>query len=226
MRPLPENRESPRPPWAGGRRSPPRAPRVLTLVPALALMLVLLACAGGEPRTPAAMATPLSKLTARGQVRPAAVARVGTLAGGVVAQVRVEVGEAVREQQEIARVRGPNGTEVLVAPWDGTITSLPVQLGDTVMPGTLIATVADLRRLQVETTDVDEFIIAHVRRGQAVTIAVDALDGRELRGHVRSVTLQPQRSADGDEHYPIVIDLVDAPADLRPGMTVRVDFAE
>ncbi|MBI2322532.1 MAG: HlyD family efflux transporter periplasmic adaptor subunit, partial [Chloroflexi bacterium] len=137
----------------------------------------------------------------------------------------VEVGEAVREQQEIARVRGPGGTEVLVAPWDGTITSLPVQVGDTVLPGALIATVGDLSRLQVETTDVDEFIIAYVRRGQAVTLSVDALDGRLLRGRVRSVALEPQRSAEGDEHYPVVIDLAEIPVELRPGMTVRVNFS-
>lgn len=215
----------PRLPAEGNRPRRPGTRGALPLVIALALAVGLPGCGTGEQRTPVPGATPAPKLTARGQVRPVAHARVGTIAGGVVAQMRVEVGETVREQQEIARVRGPGGTEVLVAPWDGTITSLPVQVGDTVLPGALIATVGDLSRLQIETTDVDEFIIASVRRGQAVTVSVDALDGRLLRGQVRSVALQPQRSPEGDEHYQVVIDLADVPPELRPGMTVRVDFS-
>lgn len=215
----------PRLPAEGNRPRRPGTRGAVPVVIALALALALPGCGTGEQRTPVPGATPSPKLTARGQVRPVAHARVGTIAGGVVAQMRVEVGEAVREQQEIARVRGPGGTEVLVAPWDGTITSLPAQVGDTVLPGALIATVGDLSRLQVETTDVDEFIIASVRRGQAVTVSVDALDGRLLRGQVRSVALQPQRSPEGDEHYQVVIDLADVPPELRPGMTVRVDFS-
>jgi HlyD family secretion protein len=151
---------------------------------------------------------------------------VGTLAGGTVTRLAVRVGDRVEEEQEIARVRGPNGTEVLTAPWRGTITTVPVHHGDTVLPGAVVVTVGDLSRLQVETTDVDEFVIARVRPGELLTVTVDALDGQEVLARVYSVALELQADSNGDEHYPIVLDVVDPPPDLRPGMTVRLHWPQ
>ena len=131
------------------------------------------------------------------------------------------------EAQEIARVIGQDGTaEVLISPWSGTITDIPVHVGDTVPLGATVASLGDLSRLQVETTDVDEFIVGRVRQGRTVMVTVDALEQRQLRGRVRLVSLEPRRSADGDDHYPTVIDLEFPSPDLRIGMTVRVTFVE
>ena len=223
---------------------PPRAPkrrrsRARWLVPLLLLAALLAAGAAfvlqtriataptldGAPPVAVVEPTPAPKLTARGQLRPVGVARVGTLGGGVLQQLTVEVGQVVTQEQEIARVRGPNGTEVLTAPWRGTITGIPVHAGDTLTPGTVIAHVGDLSRLHVETDDVDEFLIAHVARGQPVLVTIDALEGRRFQGYVRTVALQQQTTDDDDEHYPVVVDLVGSAPELRPGMTVRVDFA-
>ena len=169
---------------------------------------------------------PLSqKLIARGEVQALAQARVGTLSGGVVVRVAVKAGEAVQEQQEIARVRGPAGVEVLTAPWAGTITSVPVQAGDSVAPGVAVATIGDLARLLVKTRDVDEFLIKDVAPGQPVALTVDALEGQVLRGVVRAAALQPEAGAGGDSHYPVLVDLVDWTPQMRLGMTVRVNFA-
>lgn len=164
------------------------------------------------------------KLTARGQVRPVRQARVGALDGGTVTRVSVEVGDVVEEKQELARIEGPHGTEVLTAPWRGTVIGMPVRHGDTVTAGTVMAYIGDLSRLQVETTDVDEFLIAQVQRGQAVTATVDALERSELRGYVRTVALQIEKNDSGDDHYPVVIDVLGPTEHLRPGMTVRVRF--
>lgn len=203
--------------------------RLLLLLGAALLLLVGLVAVRAAQRAGEVAPTPTSvadRLVARGQVRPLAQARVGTLSGGTVTRLAVEIGDTVEEEQEIARIRGPNGIEVLTAPWRGTITTVPVHLGDTVLPGAIVATVGDLRALQVETTDVDEFLIAHVRKGQLVPMTVDALDGQEVQGYVRSVALELQPQDNGDEHYPVVLDLVDVPAALRPGMVVRVHLPE
>jgi membrane fusion protein (multidrug efflux system) len=159
-------------------------------------------------------------------VRSAAQARVGTLSGGAVLSLAVEAGDLLLDQQEIARVRGATGTEVVVAPFGATVTSLLVNVGDTLAPGAIIATVGDLTRLQVETTEVDEFLIPCVQRGQSVVVLVDALRERELTGRVRSMALEPRLTTEGDEHYPVTIELASAPPDLRPGMSVRVRFGE
>jgi hypothetical protein len=89
-----------------------------------------------------------------------------------------------------------------------------------------VATLGDLSRLQVETTDIDEFLIGQLRVGQLVTLTVDALDQRQLIGYVRRVTLEPQPTSGGDEHYPTVIELVEQVPELRPGMTVRLRLGE
>lgn len=195
------------------------------LLLALAVVSVRQAREPAQPRA-ASMpeATPVLRLIARGRVVPVAQARIGTQGGGVVLRIVVAPGDTVQAQQEIARVRGQAGVEVLAAPWAGTIVGVPAQVGDTVLPGTVIATLADLSRLQVETTDVDEFLIPHLSKGQAATITVDALDQRVLHGYVRTIALQQQTSSGGDQHYPVTIDLVSVPPDLRIGMTVRIEF--
>jgi multidrug efflux pump subunit AcrA (membrane-fusion protein) len=229
---------APEPAAPGAAPLPPRLPTARHRPrrrwwPWLVAALVVLLVAGGAVRLlsapaappPAAPAAPAVKLTARGRVQPVQQARIGTLTGGVVVRLAAVVGEPVADQQELARVRGPNGTvEVLTAPWAGTVTAVPVHYGDTVMAGTVLVTIGDLSRLQVETTDVDEFLIARLARGQPVRMTVDALDGRELAGVVERITLQPQPTGAGDEHYPVVIGLTGRVDELRPGMTVRLQI--
>lgn len=241
--PLPPTEERP-----AARPPEPAAPGVAPLPPPgplarprprrrwgrwLVIALVALLVAGGAvrllsaPTAPPAPppASPAVKLTARGRVQPVQQARIGTLTGGVVVRLAAVAGEPVADQQELARVRGPNGAvEVLTAPWAGTVTAVLVNYGDTVMAGAVLVTIGDLSRLQVETTDVDEFLIGKLARGQPARLTVDALDGRELAGIIERITLQPQPTGAGDEHYPIVIALTGPTDDLRPGMSVRIHF--
>jgi ABC-type lipoprotein export system ATPase subunit len=209
-----------------------RWPRRVALVLAVAAIVIagaaywlgLFTPGGAAPAAPATVEAPAAP-TARGEVRPIAQARIGTLHGGVVNRLAVSVGQQVEEAQEVARIIGPTGAvEVLIAPWRGTITDIPVHVGDTVAAGAHVASIGDLSRLQVETTDVDEFIVGRVQVGQAVTVTVDALNQREVGGRVRSVSLEPRQGPDGDDHYPTVIDLELPPPNLRVGMTVRVTF--
>jgi multidrug efflux pump subunit AcrA (membrane-fusion protein) len=192
----------------------------------LAFRLGLVTLPSPAPPPAEEVVPPAPKLMARGQVRPIAQARVATLTGGVVSQLTAEVGRQVEEGQELARVRGPNGIEVLTAPWRGTIMRVPVHLGDTITPGTVVATIGDLSRLQVETTDVDEFLVPHARPSRVVRLTIDALDDHEVRGYVRTVAYEPELNESGDEHYPVVIDLPTQPPGLRPGMNVRIYLAE
>jgi putative ABC transport system ATP-binding protein len=208
----------------------------------LAIVFVLVALVGGgaayrlgllpglggtsAASVPSAAAKPAYP-TARGEVHPVAQAKIGTLRGGVVNRLAVSVGQNVYEAQEIARIKGPDGsTEVLLAPWQGTITDIPVHVGDTVAIGAVVASAGDLSLLQVETTDVDEFIVGRVKPGKMVMVTVDALNQLQIRGRVRSVALEPRHDPDGDDHYPTIIGLELPPPELRIGMSVRVAFVE
>jgi multidrug efflux pump subunit AcrA (membrane-fusion protein) len=207
-----------------------RRPRWRLIAGGAALVLLLVAGiaiwrqTAGAPPPPAPTATPGPTFRSRGVIRPIAQARIGSASGGTVSGLSVREGDTVQSHQEIARVSGPSGTEVLVAPWAGTITAVPVERGASVAPGGAVATIGDLSRLRVETTDVDEYLVDQIRRGQAVMLRVDALDQRTIQGFVRSVALEPQVGTAGFEHYPVVIDLVEVPPELRVGMTARVAF--
>lgn len=208
--------------------------RLFLAVAAVVVLLLGLAIASRsavaparETALPAAAPALPPKYTAHGQVRPVAQAKVGTIAGGEVVRISADVGTVVDERQEIARVRGPDGsTEIVTAPWRGTIADLTAHVGDTVLPGTTLATLDDLSRLQVETTDVDEFLVPHVRVSQSVTLTVEALDGREFAGRVRTVGVEPRVSSTGDASYPVTIDLQESPPELKPGLTTQITFGE
>jgi ABC-type lipoprotein export system ATPase subunit len=215
------------------RRTWPRRVAIALLLVAViagggaAYRLGLLGQVGGAPAPAPSVAEAPAYPTARGEIRPVAQAKIGTLHGGVVNRLAVSVGQNVDEAQEIARVNSPDGSaELLVAPWRGTITDIPVHVGDTVPVGAVVASIGDLSQLQVETTDVDEFIVGRVKPGNMVLVTVDALDQLQLRGRIRSVSLEPRPNADGDDAYPTIIDLELPPLDLRIGMSVRVTFVQ
>ena len=225
------NGSRPRPRVLRGRFRRPR--HVWRWAAVLLGLIVVVAVVARQAATTAAPPTPTTpvassggRLVAHGAVAPMSQARVGTLGGGVLLGLGVSIGDSVEAQHELARVRGPAEVEVLTAPFAGTVTGLLAHTGDTLVPGAGVVLVADLRRLQVETNDVDEFLIGHVQPGQSVTLEIEALDRRELTGRVRTVALQPQPTPGGDQHYPVTIDLGGTPPDLRPGMSVRITFPD
>jgi multidrug efflux pump subunit AcrA (membrane-fusion protein) len=214
-----------------GLRDRMRRPRHLGRWSVVAVGLVIivgvlirqLSLPAAPPGPPAPAVSSASHPIAHGVVAPVSQARVGTLGGGVLLGLSVSIGDVVEAQRELARVRGPADTvEILTAPFAGTVTGLLAHTGDTLVPGAGVLLVADLRRLQVESNDVDEFLIGRVQPGQSVTLQIEALDRRELSGRVRTVALQPQSTPGGDQHYPVTIDLGGTPPDLRPGMSVRI----
>jgi multidrug efflux pump subunit AcrA (membrane-fusion protein) len=193
----------------------------------LLVAVVILGITRSQSAPAAPTATPATApLIAHGQIVPAQQARVGTQAGGVLQRLEATPGQTVNAQTPLAWVAGPTSTEVVTAPFGGVITNVLVHAGDTLMPGAPIAVVADMHVLQVETSDVDEFLVSHVAPGQQVQISVDALDNRALNGTVTSVALLPQTGASGGPAYPVVISIGGLPTDVRPGMSVRVTFPD
>ncbi len=191
---------------------------------ALAAAVVALVGQGNKPAASPPPTAAIATLSAHGTIEPVAQATVATMGGGVVRSLAVQVGDAVHAQQEIAEISTPAQTEVLVAPFAGTVMGLSAHLGDTLMPGAAVATIGDLSRLQVETNDVDEYLISQIYPGQSVTMTVEALDSRKLTGTVDTVALVQQTSSSGVSNYPVVIRLNATDPDLRPGMTVRIVF--
>jgi multidrug efflux pump subunit AcrA (membrane-fusion protein) len=111
----------------------------------------------------------------------------------------------------------------LQAPFDGTITSLDIQVNEWVTPGQPVLVVSDLENLRVETTDLSERDVPQIQLGQAVTVEIEAL-ALEITGSV----LQIAPLADilgGDVVYKTTIQLEAPPSELRAGMSVEVRFS-
>jgi HlyD family secretion protein len=159
---------------------------------------------------------------AEAQVRSAA-AEVDLLLAAArpeaVAAASASVAEAeaarLRAQADLAQTQ-------LLAPFAGTVAALPVNLGEMVVTGQPALTLADLSRLQVETSDLSERQVVAVRVGQAVTVFVPAL-GLETPGMVAAIA--PLATVvGGDVVYAVRIDLAEQPPALRWGMSVDVEI--
>lgn len=196
------------------------------VVVAIAVLAVVGTGAMAIPAAPVPTVTPVPPPinTAHGAVRPIAEAKIGTLTGGTIIEISVSAGDRVEQGQEVARVQMGDATEIITAPWGGTVADVMAQVGDTVSPGTTFVTIDNLTRLQVTTADVDEYLLPHVRVGQTVTMTVEALNGRELTGQVRTVAIEPRLNATGDAYYPVIIDPNGSTSGLKPGMTVDITF--
>ena len=111
----------------------------------------------------------------------------------------------------------------LMAPFEGTVAEVQVAPGEIVLPGQVVLTLADMRHLRAETTDLSERDVARVRVGQEATVFVEAL-GVDVRGRVARIS--PLASTlGGDVVYSVVVDLDEQPEGMRLGMSVEVEIA-
>jgi multidrug efflux pump subunit AcrA (membrane-fusion protein) len=145
----------------------------------------------------------------RAGVRPEAIG---------VSEVLVQQAEAALETAKAALEH----MEVR-APFAGTVTTINVEVGETVGPGDVIVVLATLDQLQVRTTDLNELDVARVSEGQAVVVKVDALPDVGLPGRVARIDLQAV-DHHGDVTYPITVELEEALPELRWGMTAMVEI--
>ena len=108
------------------------------------------------------------------------------------------------------------------APFTGTVTALSVNPGETVQPGQVVVTLADLDHLQMETTDLSERDVARVAVGQPAIVHLEAL-ATEIEGRVTSIA--PEASViGGDVVFAVVVELDNPPPGLRWGMSGEVEI--
>jgi multidrug resistance efflux pump len=108
----------------------------------------------------------------------------------------------------------------LRAPCEGTVAALDVEVGQAVLPGQVLGVVADLDRLQIETTDLSERDVARVAVGQQATVTVEPL-GVDVGGRVQQIAPEAT-TIGGDIVYRVVVALDEQPSGLRWGMSAQV----
>jgi len=130
----------------------------------------------------------------------------------------------------ITRAEKDLDNTVITSPFDGVITALNAEVGETVVvgtlnnPGSVILEIADLSVMLLKAR-VDETNIAPVRDGQKARVYVNAYPDTRLVGTVDHVGLKRQLDKDGSAYFEteILLELPDGLL-LRSGLTANADI--
>ena len=157
-----------------------------------------------------------------------------------LAQLRAQLASAQRKvtqtQAGLSRLDDILRKHNVVAPIDGLVTYLPVQMGETVVPGiqnaaaSTIMTIADMSIVTAE-VKVDETDIVNIQLNQPAQITIDAMPNRTFSGHVmeigntailRSTGLAASTSTTSSQEakdFKVVIAMDNPPEEIRPGLS-------
>jgi HlyD family secretion protein len=150
-------------------------------------------------------------------------------------EARVQAARTAAQREEVERItaalaetRRNLEETVFLAPMDGIVTSLNLEEGENVVigtmnaPGTVILTVSDLARMEIEAR-VSESDVVRVRPGQTVRIEVDAEPDSALAGLVSTVGESGDRQTqDEGAEFDVRVAVLAPPAWLKPGMSADV----
>ena len=146
------------------------------------------------------------------------------------ATVAAQGDEIARQEAALAESRRDLEETHFTAPIGGVITSLNLEEGENVLigtmnnPGTVVLTIADLSRMEVEAR-INESDVVLVSPGQPVRIEVDAKRRTPLVGVVTTVGESGTRSSrDEGAEFQVNVTITEPPAWLRPGMSADVEI--
>jgi HlyD family secretion protein len=126
------------------------------------------------------------------------------------AQARIDAAQATLNQAFIT------------APFDGLITDSMNQPGDQVRTGTQAFQLDDPSQMLVD-VQISELDIDKVKTGQDAVLTFDGLPGKTYHGQVIEVG-QNGVSNSGVVDFPVTVQITDADASIKPGMTAAVNI--
>ncbi|HUK61296.1 MAG TPA: efflux RND transporter periplasmic adaptor subunit [Stellaceae bacterium] len=117
------------------------------------------------------------------------------------------------------------GYTTLVAPFDGVITVRQAELGEIAVPGTPIATLADLDHIWLRAY-INETDISRIRLGEGATVTTDTYPGKKYQGRISFISSEAEFTPKSVEThaervtlvYRIRIDIDNPTHELVPGM--------
>ncbi len=148
------------------------------------------------------------------------------LVQGPAGQAQVRAAQADMEQAQAAfeLAKANLRDAIIVAPFDGVVSLISVDVGQVVTAGQQIIQVGDLSKWQIDTTDLAEVDVARVAAGQTANISIDAFPGKIFNGTVARVA-QAANDRSGKKVFKVVIELPEtAGVNLRWGMTANVEI--
>ena len=127
-----------------------------------------------------------------------------------------------------------NMTDMVVrAPFDGVVATKNTEVGEVIssvtigqiagtLPSGAIATIVDLRTLEVE-ADINENTLAQLREGQPAEVSVDAFPGQKWKGFLRQIIPTADRSKG---IVKVKVAIIDPSDRLLPEMASTVSFLQ
>jgi len=132
-----------------------------------------------------------------------------------IAQAQVDLAAVAVDQAE-----KDLSNAVLRAPYDGVVLNVNVNLGDWVSDTQVVAVIADMSALQIE-SPLSEIDVVRVDKGQQAMVEVSALENSRLPAHVERVA--PAASiSQGVANYMATIVLDKTDPKVRSGMSANV----
>ncbi len=137
--------------------------------------------------------------------------------------------QSQREQAlaQLVAAKVARGKADIVAPFDGLLTDVHIQLGDSLPPSSPVAHIIEDSRLHVDAT-IDEADVARVKPGQSAALHLDALPNRTISGRVTRTDPAVKRDLKGARTLTVEVEVSDLDAaraaGLLPGMSANVEI--
>jgi len=143
----------------------------------------------------------------------------------------------LQAQAQLMGTKDARNKTIYTSPFDGVITSLPVHVGENVVPGiqnqpgSVLFQVSDLSVITAE-VNVDETDIINVKLHQPAAVTIDAIPDKTFEGHVTEIGMSAVSSSSGlttssqsssgtgeAKDFKVAVTLDNPPAGLRPGLS-------
>ena len=140
------------------------------------------------------------------------------------------------QQAQLVSAEDVRDKTIYTSPLDGIMTSLPVHVGENVVPGvqntvgSLLYQVSDLAVITAE-VKVDETDIVNVKLGQPAEVTIDAIPNKTFKGKVTEIGQSAVGRTSGTtsgtstttteeaKDFKVVVTLDDPPPGMRPGLS-------
>ncbi|GAB3789530.1 efflux RND transporter periplasmic adaptor subunit [Virgibacillus kimchii] len=156
--------------------------------------------------------------TVYGRTEPNRTTPVMAETPGEIDTLEVENGDTVEEDDLIATLDTPAGTQNIRADREGQITNLEYSEGDMVSNEEPLAVIADLEVLNI-TAGVTAQVRALFEKDETVTVTID---GNDIEGEITSVGSMP----DDTGLYPVEVEVENEEDDFLPGMIAKIAVEE
>jgi HlyD family secretion protein len=144
-------------------------------------------------------------------------------AGGLPEEIAVAEADVGKADASLRAAKAALAKTSILAPFDGTVVEVRVEVGDTAAPGQVLVLLATVDQLRVRTKDLIELDVVNVTVGQPVKVTLDALPNEPLEGRVARIGDQHEDYR-GDVTYPVIVEVPHDGKALRWGMTALVEI--